>query len=215
MRRYLPLDAYVMHARVYGCAMSVTPYGSERVTESRREQLLAGARAVLSERGYERTTVSSIAGRANVAQGTFYLYFPSKEALPGALAVEMCTAIAEATDAAVADADGLDDAITAVVEATFDVAEQFGDVLLVCNRGIELNREFEDWLRVTAAWREALERFLERFQATGEIEPSLDAFTTTLVLRDLLDRAMKAKVLFGNVGYAEATVTLVQRALAK
>lgn len=195
--------------------MSVTPTGTERVAGSRRDQLLAAARAVLSEHGYERTTVSSIAGRANVAQGTFYLYFPSKEALPGALAVEMCAAIGAATDAAVAGAERLDEAIEAVVAATFDVAHQFGDVLLICNRGIELNSQFDDWLRVTAPWREALERFLERFQASGEIEPSLDAFTTTLVLRDLLDRAMKAKVLFGNVGYADATVTLVQRALAK
>jgi AcrR family transcriptional regulator len=195
--------------------MSATPHGAERATESRRDQLLAAARAVLSEHGYERTTVSSIAGRANVAQGTFYLYFPSKEALPGALAVEMCTAIGAATDAAVADAEHLEEAIEAVVRATFDVAHEFGDVLLICNRGIELNSEFEDWLRVTAPWRESLERFLDRFRATGEIEPSLDVFTTTLVLRDILDRAMKAKVLFGNVGYAEATVTLVQRALAR
>jgi AcrR family transcriptional regulator len=195
--------------------MSATPQGAERTTESRRDQLLAAARAVLSEHGYERTTVSSIAGRANVAQGTFYLYFPSKEALPGALAVEMCSAIGAATDAAIVGAGGLDDAIEATVAATFDVAQQFGDVLLICNRGIELNSEFEDWLRVTAPWRESLERFLDRFRATGEIEPSLDVFTTTLVLRDILDRAMKAKVLFGNVGYAEATVTLVQRALAR
>ena len=194
--------------------MSATPHGAERATESRRDQLLAAARAVLAEHGYERTTVSSIAGRANVAQGTFYLYFPSKEALPGALAVEMCSAIGEATDAAVAGETELDAAIEAIVAATFDIAGRFSDVLLICNRGIELNSQFEDWLQVTAPWREALERFLQRFQASGQIEPSLDVFTTTLVLRDILDRAMKAKVLFGNIGYSDATVTLVGRALA-
>ena len=193
--------------------MSATPHGAERTTESRRVQLLAAARAVLAEHGYERTTVSSIAGRANVAQGTFYLYFPSKEALPAALAVEMCTAIGEATDAAVDGETELDATIEAIVAGTFRVAQSFGDVLLVCNRGIELNSQFEDWLAVTAPWREALERFLTRFQENGRIERSLDVFTTTLVLRDILDRAMKAKVLFGNVGYADATVTLVSRAL--
>ena len=193
--------------------MSATPHGAERATESRRDQLLAAARAVLAEHGYERTTVSSIAGRANVAQGTFYLYFPSKEALPGALAVEMCTAIGEATDAAVDGETELDAAIEAIVAATFGVAQSFGDVLLICNRGIELNSQFDDWLDVTSPWREALERFLSRFQQDGQIERSLDVFTTTLVLRDILDRAMKAKVLFGNVGYADATVTLVSRAL--
>ncbi len=55
----------------YGCAMSGIQQDTAPVTTGRREQLLAAARAELSAKGYERTTVSSIAGRANVAQGTF------------------------------------------------------------------------------------------------------------------------------------------------
>ena len=55
---------------------------TSRRTESeavRREQILKAARKVLDEKGYENTTVSDIVKEADVAQGTFYLYFPSKK----------------------------------------------------------------------------------------------------------------------------------------
>lgn len=47
----------------------------------RKRQLLQVARQLLLEQGYERTSVSSIVRAAGVAQGTFYLYFKSKEQL--------------------------------------------------------------------------------------------------------------------------------------
>src|SRR3712207_1811339 len=156
---------------------------------------LSAAREVLAQHGYERTTVSSIATKANVAQGTFYLYFPSKEALPGALAEQMSIALGEATDRSTLDASSLEDGVEALVGATFAAAENFKDVLPIANRGVELATDWEDWCRITAAWREALERFLQRYQEQGLVEPSLDVPTTANVLRDLLDRAVKARVL--------------------
>ena len=180
----------------------------------RREQLLAAAREVLAENGYERTTVSSIASRANVAQGTFYLYFPSKEALPGALALELSRALGAATARVTSQDLDLDAAIVALQEAVQEAAEGFSDVLPIANRGYELAERFEDWLLLTEPWRVQLESFLKRLQERGEVEPSLDVVTTAYVMRDLLDRTMKARVLFGEVGYAEAIATLVGRALS-
>lgn len=55
----------------------------ERLDDSRRRrlrQLLAAAEAAFAEQGFHRTSVKDITDRAGVAAGTFYLYFPSKEA---------------------------------------------------------------------------------------------------------------------------------------
>lgn len=46
--------------------------------EQRREQLLRAATDVFLELGYDKTRISDIVARANVAQGTFYLHFASK-----------------------------------------------------------------------------------------------------------------------------------------
>jgi AcrR family transcriptional regulator len=198
----------------YGCAMTGTQMSTEGTAPGRREQLLAAAREVLALKGYERTTVSSIAGRAQVAQGTFYLYFPSKEALPGALAQQLSEALGDAARRATEAATGLEEAVDALVEETWRAAAEFHDVLVIANRGIELAATWEDFLDITAAWRGPLEEFLRHFQENGEIDRSLDVTTTAYVLRDVLDRSMKAKVLFGHDAYAQATSLLVRRALA-
>ncbi len=44
----------------------------------RRQQLLDAARALFAERGYHETTVDDITRAADVAKGTFYLYFSEK-----------------------------------------------------------------------------------------------------------------------------------------
>ncbi len=67
---------------------------------------------------------------------------------------------------------------------------------------------------LTGPWRVQLEAFVRRLQERGEVEPMLDVETTAYILRDLLDRTMKARVLFGENAYADAIATLVRRALS-
>lgn len=43
------------------------------------ERILLAARDLFAEQGYETTTVAQIAERAEIAKGTFFNYFPSKE----------------------------------------------------------------------------------------------------------------------------------------
>lgn len=52
-----------------------------RRAEERRAQILENALTVFAERGYHGASVSDIVKAANVARGTFYLYFDSKEAV--------------------------------------------------------------------------------------------------------------------------------------
>jgi AcrR family transcriptional regulator len=178
----------------------------------RREQLLQAAREVLAENGYERTTVSSIATKANVAQGTFYLYFPSKEALPGAIATQFAEAMGGAADRA-AEQPSLETGLEALVDESFEVGATYGDILLVANRGFELCDDYGGWLTLTAPWRAGLERFLARFQQAGGVAREIDVVTTAIVVRDLVDRAVKARVLFGQDSYAASMVTVLRRAL--
>jgi AcrR family transcriptional regulator len=44
----------------------------------RRQQLLVAARSLFAEKGYHETTVDDITRAADVAKGTFYLYFSEK-----------------------------------------------------------------------------------------------------------------------------------------
>jgi AcrR family transcriptional regulator len=59
----------------------------ERKKLDTRQRLLQAARDLFREKGFEQTTVEEITERADVAKGTFFNYFPSKEALLGDLAL--------------------------------------------------------------------------------------------------------------------------------
>jgi AcrR family transcriptional regulator len=48
---------------------------------ARRKEIVRSAYAVLTDRGYDQTTMSDIARHANVGQGTLYRYYPSKREL--------------------------------------------------------------------------------------------------------------------------------------
>lgn len=55
--------------------------GGERAKQERRRQILAAAKAVFAEAGYHGASINAIIERAQIARGTFYLYFESKAAV--------------------------------------------------------------------------------------------------------------------------------------
>ncbi|CAM6004024.1 unnamed protein product [Sphagnum balticum] len=57
----------------------------ERRRELIREEILTAAARLFTEKGYEATSVDDVAETADVAKGTFYNYFESKEDLVAAM----------------------------------------------------------------------------------------------------------------------------------
>ena len=72
--------------------------------EARRAGIVSAAAEVFAQRGVARTTVSDIVKAAGVAQGTFYLYFDSKDDAVFAVVDRVADAICEQTAARIAAA---------------------------------------------------------------------------------------------------------------
>jgi len=70
----------------------------ERKKFETHQSLLDAALTLFREKGYEDTTVEEITERADVAKGTFFNYFPSKEALLNDLAMWHFSQLHEALD---------------------------------------------------------------------------------------------------------------------
>lgn len=54
---------------------------AERLRRERREAVLTAARGVFSAKGYHAASITDILQSADIARGTFYLYFTSKRAI--------------------------------------------------------------------------------------------------------------------------------------
>lgn len=180
----------------------------------RRTELLTAARTVFAKKGYEEATISEIVGRAGVAQGTFYLYFPGKESLAGAFAEVLSERFAVVAEEKTSRCRSFETALVRLFESSYQVAEEHRDIFLVANRGLELLDDLDEWLNRTAASREWLEGFVTGWQKLGAVDPKVKPAVTARVLRDALDRAAKAYLLFGDRNYGRELAEMLRRGLA-
>ena len=74
--------------------------------EATRGQLIAVARRMFADRGYEDTSIEGVLREAGVSRGSLYYHFASKEALFEAVAEDVETTVGAQTIAATAGADG-------------------------------------------------------------------------------------------------------------
>lgn len=97
--------------------------------DERRLSILAAARSAFAEKGYESTAVSDIVAAAGIAQGTFYLYFPSKQevffALADAFFEEMAGHVAHALEGSDDPVEG----VRALTHSCFVAASQNADLV--------------------------------------------------------------------------------------
>ena len=181
----------------------------------RRSQLLSAARIVFAKKGYDSATVSEIVTRAGVAQGTFYLYFPGKDALAGAFAEELAERFAEVAHDKVARCRTFESALARLLETSYAVADEYRDIFLIANRGVELVDDMDEWMNRTAAARDWLERFVRHWQKQGVVDARVRPTVVARLLRDGLDRAAKSYVLFGDRSYGRDLAELMGRGLTR
>ena len=61
----------------------------EREKERRRQQIMAAAKKVFTDKGFNKATMDDIAGEAELSPGTIYLYFKNKEELYASLSLRI------------------------------------------------------------------------------------------------------------------------------
>ena len=113
--------------------------------------ILAAARAVFAERGYDAATMTEIAARSQTAIGSLYRFFPTKELVAEALLADYAERVGAAFSEVQAEAPAL--APAALADALIDLmlrsrADHDVAVALLDGRGDAA--ELRDWLRRTA-----------------------------------------------------------------
>lgn len=90
------------HASSRGDGGALTPLTARG--EATRRRILDAAEDVFGEMGYYEASVAEITRRAGVAQGTFYIYFPSKHEIFAEVVKDMGKRLRLVTRRAIADA---------------------------------------------------------------------------------------------------------------
>lgn len=162
----------------------LTPKGRER-----RGEILRAARKVFEERGFLDTRVADIVAAAGVAQGTFYSYFDSKEAVFAEVAQQVVETMMEGLHTEfVPDLDPVERirrAMARFVEAFRPNAVMIGLIEQVGTFTPEMRR-LRLALRQSFVDRSA--RGIRRMQADGVADPGLDPVMLAEVLGAMVDQ---------------------------
>lgn len=129
----------------------------QRRKEKTKQELLVAARKVLAEKGYHNTKIIDIATAADIGVGTFYLYYPTKDALFLELVEDTARLLKERIEQARASVDGAVEKLRIANRAFFDFAQENRDLLKIIfghgNTFNELLRQVYGMFVVDAAER--------------------------------------------------------------
>ena len=137
----------------------------------RRGQLLRAARKVFREKGYDAATISDIVREAGVAQGTFYLYYPSKRAAAVSLRDGLMERMAAAVESAIQPSASFDERLNTLIASSFRVARQNVDLFRLAFIGAdETHPELHSESPEHAVFLNIVTRLLGDATGAGEME---------------------------------------------
>ncbi len=172
-----------------------------RRTESepvRREQLLNAARKVFRAHGYDGSSVSEIVREAGVAQGTFYLYFPSKRDAAVSLRDGLMETMAQAVTAAVKSHSDFKGRLESLIGACFKVAQKNSDLFRLAFIGAdETHPEMHSESAEHASFLKAVMDLFKDAVDSGEMEV-MDPEIAARLATGLLQHAMIEAFVFGQ-----------------
>lgn len=170
-----------------------------------RERLIAAAREVFEERGFLDTRVAHIARHAKVAYGSFYTYFPSKEAVFLEVADRLFEDMTRHSFTPGADPAATDPAaepaeppatepaarVRRANRAYYEAYRRNAKMMAIIEQVSTFNEEFQEMRRkhrAESVRRSA--RAIERWQRAGLVDPGLDPEMTARALAAMVDHSL-------------------------
>ena len=140
----------------------------ERKKEETRERIFKAACKLFRHKGFEATTIDEIAEKADVAKGTFFNYFPRKEAVLGFLS-EMW--IEEAEEKAVSILAGKGPAASRIRDMFVDFAGFYQDDPKLAEHIVAASaRRFSDGCDdMCKRWDDLGVKLIKHLQENGEV----------------------------------------------
>ena len=163
---------------------------------NKKENIVQAAVQVFREKGIEKTKISDIVKVAGIAQGTFYLYFPSKLALMPAIAEVMVEKTMDIVKETVQDDVSFITKLEQLVEAIFLVTKDYNEIQALIYSGLASTEHLKEWETVYAPFYKWISDLLEEAKAEGVIRSTLQVDQTAKLLIGLVESAAEQVYLY-------------------
>jgi AcrR family transcriptional regulator len=165
---------------------------------SKEEKIIQAAIEVFREKGIEKTKVSDIVKAAGIAQGTFYLYFPSRLSVMPAIAKVMVEKIIAAINNGISKQEPFAKQLEKVIDIVFSLTEEYRDVFALIYAGITQTEHMKEWENIYAPYYEWMNHFLYEAQQQGTIRASLNTTRSSKLIIGLVESAAEQIYLYDD-----------------
>jgi len=163
---------------------------------NKREKIIHASVEVFKEKGIEKTKIADIVKLAGIAQGTFYLYFPSKLAVMPAIAELMVEKTIAAVKEEVKDDASFSIKLAQVVDAIFKITRDYREVLALIYTGLASSEHIKEWESVYQPFYSWLNDFFYEAKALGIIRNTIHVERTSKLFIGLVESAAEQIYLY-------------------
>ncbi|KFM99706.1 hypothetical protein DJ93_3356 [Bacillus clarus] len=165
---------------------------------NKKEKIVYAAIEVFQEKGVEKTKISDIVKLAGIAQGTFYLYFPSKLSVMPAIAEVMVEKMIRAVKEKVQDNESFSTKVMQVIDAVFDFIAEYREIQALMYAGLASTEHIKEWEAVYEPIYMWLSEFLSEAKDLGAIRDSIHADRTAKLFIALVESAAEQVYLYDH-----------------
>lgn len=163
---------------------------------NKKERIVHAAVEVFREKGIEKTKISDIVKLAGIAQGTFYLYFPSKLSVMPAIAEVMVEKTIEEVKNRVDEHASFSVQLEQMVDAIFDVTRTYREVLAMVYAGLASSEQLKEWELVYEPFYSWMSGFLHKAKTEGTIRSTVNEVRISKLVIALVESAAEQIYLY-------------------
>lgn len=167
--------------------------------QEKYDAILDAAFNIIEEKGFENTSISDVVKQANVAQGTFYLYFKSKNDLVPAIAEELLSITYNMLMNRISDAMPFDQKLATIIDVTFENTEKYKEIIVLCYSGLAYGHSFEKWEEMYTPYYNWMEKQLKLAQEQKEIAREIKIEFSVRVIINMIEQTADRMYLSNSI----------------
>ncbi|MBS4192691.1 TetR family transcriptional regulator [Bacillus sp. FJAT-49705] len=165
---------------------------------NKKEKIVHAAIEVFKEKGIEKAKISDIVKLAGIAQGTFYLYFPSKLSVMPAIAEVMVEKAMASVKAQVDEDASFSTQLSQVVDAIFSFTSDYREIQALVYAGLASTEHIKEWETVYQPFYSWISQFLQEAKTSGVIRHSINVERTSKLFIGLVESAAEQIYLYDS-----------------
>lgn len=164
---------------------------------SKKEAIIDAAIDIFIDKGTEKATISDIVRHAGIAQGTFYLYFPTKLAVMPAIAEVLVETLLNRFKNEIGN-HPIDKQVEQFIHIIFTHTEKYKELTKLVYTGLTQSPYLSDWEEIYDPLYSWLENQLVRAQEQKEIPAHVNTSYAAKILIGMVESAAEQLYLFDH-----------------